>query len=255
MRLARLVLLLLTLVSAGTVWAAVSSSANYYLDSDSLNSTGASSTSATYGITDSAGETATGNSASAMYQLQAGYQAMVPSPLSLSTPSDVTLSPTISAGSGGRANGQARWHIISNGGFSFYINSSPGKPGLRGAAGSFTNYSGITLNWTPSPSVPTFGFNPFGTYAYTNYYSAVPLSFNDVPTGNCGFSIGISRESQDGYCWDGFTEGNKLIGQASSGPINDDLTINFRADYQTPVPGALSAGTYQANLVVTLIGT
>lgn len=244
--------LVISLFSAGTAWAYVANSDNYFLDSDSLNSAGGKSSSATRHMADSVGETATGSGSSASFQLQAGYQAMVPSPLSLSSPSDITLSPTISAGSGGQANGRARWRIVSNGGFSFYLGiAGGGKAALRSSTKTFSNYSGISLNWTPAPSVPTFGFNPFGTYTHDNYYSDI---LHIVPTGNCGASILPDRGTQDGYCWDGLGESAKLIGQAASGPTNDDLYINFRADYQVPVTGGLDAGIYQANLVVTLLG-
>lgn len=250
----KVVTLLLTLAfiflgPAITVLAYVSSSDNYRLDADSLNSASASTTSSTYRMDGTVGETTTGPNSSSNYHVDAGYQYMVPGPLSLSVGADVTLTPTISAVSGGQANGRTSWRIASHHGFSFYVSGS-GKV-LRSTAGAFTNYSGITLTWQPASGVPTFGFNPFGTYSHENYWSD---SNSIVPSGSCGFNFGQGSPT-DGVCWDGFSEGGKLIGQASSGPTDDTLYLNLRADYRDPVSGRLPAGNYQANITATLIGS
>ena len=95
-----------------TVSAFVTSSTNYRLQSDSLNVGGQLSTSTSYQIEDTVGEIGTGVSDSSLYKMQAGYQQMQGTQLSISAGSDIVLTPLTLTQSSGVGN--TAWTITTD---------------------------------------------------------------------------------------------------------------------------------------------
>ncbi len=91
----------------------VSSSANYRIQSDSINIGGGPGTSATYGLDSTVGEVATGDSSSASYILKAGYQQMVTSFVSITSPADANMSRSLTI-SAGTATGSTTWTVVTD---------------------------------------------------------------------------------------------------------------------------------------------
>lgn len=75
-------------------------STSYSIQSDSVNF-GRQGNSSSYRLEDTLGEVATGDSASASYNLHAGYQQMNVVYLAMTSASDVTMSPTLGGITGG----------------------------------------------------------------------------------------------------------------------------------------------------------
>ncbi|KKS77946.1 MAG: hypothetical protein UV64_C0005G0022 [Parcubacteria group bacterium GW2011_GWC1_43_11b] len=229
---------------AGPVGAYVASSPNYRLQADSVNFGGSMSSSTNYKMEDTLGEIGTGTSSDA-YNLHAGYQAMSEDVyLTVSSPSDVTLSPAIDASGGGTSDGTAVWTITTNSpaGYSLTL-SADASPALRSAGGSFTDLP-VTVAGTPdfSWSVPTNQ----AYFGYTAEGSDVATSFLDNGT-TCGTG---ALETTD-RCWLNFSTSAKTISlrNSNNNPSGTATTIKLRA--QAGASSGLSGGTYQA--VVSII--
>lgn len=233
----------LVLGFAGVTFAYVASSTNYRLEEDSINTGGRLSTSTSYGLEDTLGEIATGYSSSTNYLLHAGYQQVSSSTLSISSPSDVTLSPSIDGRVGGTANGSATWTVTTSSatGYTLSISAST-NPALQSSSDSFANYtagSDPDFSWSVGSSVSEFGFTPEG--------SDIATRFKDNGT-SC--NLGSSDTSLS--CWDAITTTNATIAsRATAAASGATTTVNFRAE-----AGATrdqSAGTYQATITVTAV--
>ncbi len=95
-----------------TTSAFVTSSSNYRLQSDSLNTGGTFSTSTNYQIEDTAGEIGTGISTSTVYKTYTGYQQMQETYLSISAGSDIVMtSLTLTQNS---SVGSTTWTVITD---------------------------------------------------------------------------------------------------------------------------------------------
>ena len=203
----------------------VASSTNYQLERDSINFGGKLSTSTNYSEEDTLGEVGTGRLTSTSYILQAGYQ-QPNSYISITSPADVTLSPSIDGAVGGQADGSAGWNVTTDdsGGYTMTAQAST-LPAMTSGANDFDDYSGSPdFAWGVGAAVSEFGFSPEGA-------SDTALS-----------------------CWQGFsTSPQTIAGDTSSndGVGGATTTINFRAEAGASANQA--AGAYQAVITVTAL--
>ncbi|MEM9336682.1 MAG: LamG domain-containing protein [Patescibacteria group bacterium] len=96
---------LLVLAILSLSFAQVRTSSNYQIQSDSINIGGGLSSSTNFVQESTVGEIATGPSDSSTYQLRAGYQQMQEVFLSMTTPADVVMNPSLGGLTGGTSNG------------------------------------------------------------------------------------------------------------------------------------------------------
>lgn len=248
LKIKKFIFLFSVLAIALPVGAYVASSDNYRIQSDSINFGGQLSTSTNYQLEDTLGEIGTGTSSDA-FNLHAGYQAMNEDVyLSVSSPSDVSLSPAIDTTIGGTADGQALWTVTTNNPAGYSMTASANtSPALHSATDSFSDLSVAVsgtpdFSWVSPTNQANFGYTVEGTDA-----SSFFLDNGSV----CG--VGVLQTVNK--CWLGFSTSAKTISvkNSSNHPVGSDTTIKFRA--QTDSGRNLTAGTYQAiiNVIVTVL--
>jgi len=233
-------------------------STNYAIKADSINVGGHHQTSNNYKMSDTIGEIATGISSSTNYKLKAGYQQMVSeSYLSISSPSDVVMSPSIPGLSGGTATGEAEWTVITDNpaGYSLMIEAST-SPAMQGQTqgDSFADYTEVSsgipdYDWSVADSTAEFGFTPEG--------NDIVQKFKDNGSDSCNTG---SNDSAD-KCWYHFSTSQETVCNSYSAnhPSGTSTTIKFRAQLYNAdgVPnneaGVLIEDTYQATITVTAL--
>jgi len=223
--------------------AQVMESANYRIQSDSVNIGGILASSTNYKIEDTVGEIATGESTSASYKLKAGYQQMQETFISISSPSDVTMTPlTVTQNT---AVGSATWTVITDNAAGYTLSANAtGTPALRdlGTGEQFADYTeaipGSKETWSVTNAYE-FGFSGYGGDV-TGYGSDSDcVAGADVPSAT--------------LLWEGF-EGATAIQLASSTsrtPVaGTDSTICVAVEQDTALA---PSGSYQATIVVTAV--
>lgn len=243
-KISQILSLLIALFFAGPVLAYVASSANYRIQSDSLNFGGNLSSSASYNLQDTGGELGTGTSSSASYNLHAGYQAMSTDiTLTVSAPGNVTMSPAVDAKIGGAATGQANWTVTTNDGAGYTMTlAATTNPALKSSTDSFSDYSNTsTYAWSVPSASAYFGFNLVSADA------ASPFLNN-----GSACNIGVSNAAD--LCWKGFsTTAATVLSRASANtPSGTVSTVKFKAE--AGLTRLISTGSYSAtiNSVVTV---
>jgi len=228
------------------VLAFVASSGNYRIQSDSIDSGGGLDSSVNYKIDASTGESATGEGVSASYKLKAGYQQMQEIYLSISTPTDATMSPAIGGISGGIGNGSTTWTILTDNpaGYTLSIKASS-SPALQSGLNSFSDYtltaSGTPdYNWSILGTSSEFGFTPEGNDTIQKYKDN-------------GSSCNTGSLNTVDKCWNNFSISNETIAQSfvSNHPSGVTTNVKFRAESGTS--HLQIKGTYQAIITATVI--
>jgi len=225
--------------------AVVASSTNYRLEADSINSAGGLSTSSAYRLEDATGESGSGVGNSTNFFVNAGYQQMLVSTLSLSVPSSITLAPNIPDTGGGAAIGQGSWIVTTDnaGGYTMQIRAE-GTPALSSGGNTFANYTpaGAVPDYTFSilTTVAEFGFTPEGTDIVSRYR-------DDGATCNTGSGDTTDR------CWDALTTTDRLIAyrQSANQSGGTATTIKFRAESGSA--NVQPSGSYTATATVTVL--
>ncbi|MEI6346147.1 MAG: hypothetical protein WCO79_02850 [bacterium] len=227
-----------------TVFSAVMSSGSYQIQLDSVNVGGLDSASASYASQDTLGETGSGGSASASYNLNAGYQQMEPSSISITSPSGATMG-AVSGFSGGTSNGSTTWTVITDNsaGYSLSVRASSAPAMLGQLNGSFI------ANYVPATSDPDYTFgvgSASSVFAYTPEGNHVVQRYKDNGAA-CNVGSGTTADA----CWDGFSTSNvQVSGSASANmPSGTDTTLKYRVGI-----GASKfqdSGTYEATIIVT----
>jgi hypothetical protein len=231
---------LIVLMSGKTLFASVMGSTNYSIESDSLNFGGGLSNSTNYKQESTFGEIATGPSGSTNYNIKAGYQQMSGVFLSMTTASDVTLSPSIPSVGGGIGNGSTAVTVTTDdtSGYELYIKASS-SPALVSSSDSFADYTPAGANpdltFSVAAATSEFAFSPEGTDIATKYRDD-------------GSACNIGALDTVNACWGPLTTSNDLIANRASGnyPGGTVTTIKFRAESgasHTQTPGAYTATT------------
>jgi hypothetical protein len=223
----------------------VMSSTNYKLESDSINFAGGRSVSGSYIIEDTAGEIATGISSSTNFTMKAGYQQNSVVTLSLTPASNVTMSPSIGGLTGGVANGQTSFTVISDNpaGYTATIKAES-SPALITATDSFADYA-------PSGADPDFIFanaSDASSFAFTTEGTDITQRYKNSGS-NCGVGSGDTADA----CWDGLSTTDKAILNRTSAnqPLGTVTTIKFRA--ASGSSHVQEDGVYVATTTVTVL--
>ena len=224
-------------------FAQVMQSASYKIESDSVNFGGGFSSSTNYVLESTAGEIATGESGSASFNLKAGYQQMTTTFLSMTTPSDVSMSPNIPGISGGTANGSTTVTITtdSSAGYTLTLHASQ-SPAMQKGGDSIADYVAGTPSFSFAVGVSDayFGYSPEG--------ADIATAFKD-DTGVCGggsFDTSLA-------CWDGLSTSPEEIARRTSAntPNGSTTTVNFRVGVGSSV--VQTAGVYTATTTLTAL--
>lgn len=225
--------------------AQVMQSNNYKIQSDSINTGGGLSSSASYGLEDTAGEVATGEGVSTNYQLKAGYQQMQEVYLSLSAATNVLLTPNLPGITGGTATGSTAFLVTTDSaaGYRVTIQAST-SPAMQSGVGTIADY-------VPVGAVPDFIFttNPSSVhFAYSPEGVDTAVRFLDS-----GGVCGVAGSETSLRCWDGLSTTPREITRRTSGnhPNGATTTIQFRLGIGGTVP--VIAGLYTATTTITAI--
>ncbi len=225
--------------------AQVMQSANYRIESDSLNVGGGYSSSSNYQLQDTTGEIATGESESETYSLKAGYQQMQEIYLALTNAANVTLSPSIGGVTGGTGTGftVATATTDNLAGYELTIRASS-SPAMQSGSDTIPDYTPVGANpdysFTNSANESQFGFSPEGT--------DIPARFKDN-----GASCNTGTGNTTSACWDGLSTSAQTIARRTSAnhPSGTATSIRFRVEIGSTVNQA--AGQYVATTTLTLL--
>ena len=228
-----------------TAAAQMMQSGTYKIQSDSINFGGGRSTSTSYSLESTAGEVGTGDASSTNYNLHAGYQQMHEVYLSLSSASNVSLSPNIGGITGGTANGQTSVTVITDSlsGYQMTIKASS-SPALASGASSFSDY-------TPAGSVPDFTFSVASNasgFGFSPEGADIDQKFKDN-----GSVCNAGSSDTSNSCWTGLSTTDMVIAQRTTEniPSGTATTIKFRA--QSGSLNILPPGTYTATTTITAV--
>lgn len=227
-------------------------SATYKIISDTVNVGGLNSSSSTnYKLGDTLGEVGTGDSNSANYYLHAGFWQMQQSYISITSPTDLTL--TSIGGFEGSGDslysvGTMSWTVITDNlaGYTMSIKTTT-TPALIAAGpvvDSFADYTPAGADPDYTFSIPTntseFGFSPEGTDTNSRFK-------DNGSACNTGSGETVAK------CWDGLTLTEKTIAgkTTSNHPSGSTITTRFRAE--TGTAHLQISGDYSASIVVTAV--
>ena len=224
---------------------AAMSSIDYKISIDSINMGGDYSTSTSYSLQDTVGEIATGNSTSTNYTMNAGYQQMYTSYISISSPSSLGL-PSMNGLSGNMATGSISMIVITDNpaGYSLSVQASSSPILVDSAGASFADYSpsgGVPdFSFTVSPSSSTFGFSVVSPDVVSRY-------------DNNGSICNAGSTNTAFTCWDGFSTSQRVITQSSSSnqPNGATTTLNLKAGIGSAK--LQDSGAYSATFTLTAI--
>jgi len=225
--------------------AQVMQSSNYKIETDSVNFGGLRSASATYSIEDTLGEVATGISSSTNYAMRAGYQQMQEVVISATAAANVTLTPSIGGLTGGTANGQTSFTVMTDNpaGYQATIAAST-SPALSSATDSFADYvpAGVEADYTftNTEDNSTFAFTVDG-FDIVNRYKGGGLL--------CGQTVDAGTAA----CWDGLsTTARTIVSRDSANhPSGVMTTLRFRA--ASGSSHVQTNGLYTATTTVTIV--
>ncbi len=210
-----------------------------------MNFEGAGSASTNYGLQDTSGEIGSGESASSIYKVKAGFQQMQEVYLSLSSASNVTMSPAINGLTGGIGNGNASWTVTTDNAAGYTMSIRAGtSPALKGVSSSFADYApsggAPSFGWSVSAANSAFGFSPEG--------GDIDQRFKDN-----GSTCNTGSLDTTNSCWDGLAITDKTIATRTSGnqPNGTTTTVKLRAE--SGASHIQPNDTYTASIVVTVL--
>ena len=231
--------------------ALIMSSENYIIESDDFSISGGDWSSVNYIFRDTMGEVSTGRSDSTSYKLRAGYQEMLEVYIAVSSPEDISLTPSIPGMTGGTGDGSVTWRVIIDGlaGFDMKIKAST-IPAMKLDAGYyFSDYSpsseGIPdYNWSVDSNQAEFGF----TVEPATAADTVQL-FLDNNSNTCNQSEGGNNANT---CWLGFngTSYINAINRTTRTDVDgEDEVFKFRAQSNAKF---LKEGQYVATITTVV---
>lgn len=173
----------------------------------------------------------------------------VTSEITISSPADVTMSPTIAGMTGGTGNGSATWTVITNdaSGFNLKLKASA-SPALVFGAYSFADYT------EASAGVPDFTWavatadSEFGYTVQAATTADLVAAFKDNGTAcNIGTADAVDK------CWDGFSTVDTTVINRSSitSSAGEAEVVKFKA--QSGASHFQAEGTYTATITATAL--
>ncbi len=233
------------LLVAPVAHAYVSSSSNYRIQADSVNSGGLLSTSTSYRVEDTLGEEGVGTSSSASYKIKAGYQQMQEVYLAITAPGAITLTPNIPSLGGGTGNGSASWTVTTDNAAGYTMNlRASATPALSSGANNFANYipagADPDFTFTTPAAASRFGYTPEGADIVQRYRDN-------------GAACNAGAADTASACWVPLsTSPDTIVTRGTPNhPSGTPTTIRFRA-----VSGASNvqpAGSYTATATLTVL--
>lgn len=229
-------------------------SANYTIEKDSINFSGMDdSGSESYRLSDTLGEVGTGEGqctgVSCDYLL-GGYRQEdsggIITAISISSPSNVALSPSIGGVAGGVATGDTAWTVITNSttGYQMTIKAST-SPAMQSGSYSFADYvtsgSDPDYDWSVASGASEFGYSVEGAHTVSK--------FLDNGSGICNLGSGNVTDR----CWLGFSTSDEPIASSSlpNEPSGTSTAVKFRAEAGSQ--RMQQPGSYTATIVVTAV--
>lgn len=225
-------------------YAEVRSSTNYQLQSDSINFGGGLSTSTNYVQESTFGEVGTGKVTSTNYNLYGGYQQMQEVYLALTSPGDVTMSPSIAGIIGGTSNGSATVTVTTDNPAGYRLTyQAQNTPAMQSSLYNIDDYDeGADADYAFAVVVnqARFGFSPSGVDIVT--------AFKDN-----GALCGLGTLDTALACWAGLstTPIDVAQGAGSNHPSGATTTLNFRVGVGSGA-GVLT-GLYTATTTLTAL--
>lgn len=172
---------------------------------------------------------------------------VVTSEITITSPSDVTMAPTIAGVIGGTGNGTVTWTVVTNNTAGFILALKAGAtPALASGANTFAEYteSGAVPDylWSVAAADSEFG------YTVEAATSADLVSvFLDSGVAPCGSGAVDTPNA----CWDGFTTSDVTVINRSSqtNVAGEAEVVKFRA--QSGASHFQAAGSYTATITAT----
>ncbi|MFC1801966.1 hypothetical protein ACFLY7_00790 [Patescibacteria group bacterium] len=237
-------------------FAYVSSSANYRLQSDSVSVGGNSGTSANYKINETVGGTATGEVTSASYKVKAGYQQMQGVTLSVSAPTDVSL--TSLGLTQDSSVGSVAWTVATNNptGYTMTVSAS--------STSGCTDWDGEGLEDILCDTSTNEAFDDLATTSKSTWSVSNSYAFGFSSLGNN--TTGWDNGTPDSDCvstadvpsttllWQGFN-GNteyEIASSTSSIASGVETTLCLATEQDTVFA---PSGTYYATTTVTVLAS
>jgi hypothetical protein len=243
--------LVLTLVSfsilsqAKLTVAQVMQSTNYRIQSDSVNLGGGLSTSTNYTLESTMGESGTGELSGTTYNLKAGYQQMVTTFLSMTAPSNVSMTPSIPGVSGGIANGSTTVTVTTDSPAGYQLSvEAENSPAMQKGVDTIADYAPAGGNpdytFTTDATDSHFGYSPSGVDVVTR--------FKDN-----GATCNDNTQETAFACWDGLSTTAENISSATSGNTPDGATTTVY--FRVGIGGSVTqeGGSYAATTTLTAI--
>jgi hypothetical protein len=218
------------------------SSTNYTIQSDSLNFGGGSSASNNYSEQDTMGEISSGVSSSTNYTMNAGYQQMLGSYISLAA-SGATL-PDIGGTSGGTSATSSTYTVLTDdsAGYALTIQAAT-SPALQDVAGDYFS------DYAPSGGVPDYAF---GVSSSQSVFGFALASVDAVSRYKNNGTVCNSGSNSSMYnCWDGLSTSPKTISEGSTGNQPNGATTTIQYEVGIGSAKIQTAGNYSATITVT----
>ena len=224
--------------------AQVATSTNYQIQTDSINFGGGLSTSTNYTQESTFGEIDSSIGTSTTYQLKAGYQQMTQIYLSITVPSEVTLSPTIAGVTGGTSNGSTTLTVRTDNPAGYTLSIEAGNnPAMQKGSDTIANYdqgADADYSFTVGTNDARFGFSPSSV--------DVVSAFKDN-----GSLCGVGSADAALACWAGITTTPTLISQGNDAnhPNGATTSVFFRVGVGSGA--GVVAGLYTATTTLTAL--
>lgn len=232
------------ILSIVVVNAQVMQSTSYRIESDSINFGGGFSSSTNYVLESTAGEIATGESNSTSYGMRAGYQQMVTSFLSMTTPNDITMNPPIPGIGGGTTNGSTTVTVTTDNGAGYQMTIEASQsPAMQKGSDTIADY-------VPAGSDPDYSFITGSADAHLGYSpSGVDIAQRFMDDGPSVCNAGNSDTALT--CWDGLsTTPETIVSRTSANtPNGSTTTVNFRVEIGASA--VVTNGVYVATTTLT----
>jgi hypothetical protein len=236
----------IVVTSLSVVQAQVRSSANYQIQSESINVAGDLSTSSSYSLESTLGEMATGDSDSGSYSLRAGYQQMQEVFISLSDPGAVEMSGALGGLTGGESNGSTTVTVVTDspGGYQLLITAAS-APAMQKGSDTIADY---TPDSAPNPDFI------FTTASNEAHFALAPFGVDMVARfQNNGSLCGSGSGKTPLRCFIGASTSPQLLAQGAGAnhPTGATTTLQFKVGIGSQV--VVPAGIYVATTTLTAL--
>ncbi len=241
----RIVAITFVLFSTYTAHAAVMQSANYRMESDSVNMGGGRAGSASYSLESTAGEVGSGVSSSTSYTLSAGYQQTLVDYLSLTAASNVVMSPSLGGVTGGTANGSTVVTVTTDSAAGYQLTlQATSSPAMKSGAQAIADYTPTGADpdfaFSVGANAGEFGFSPEGTDIAQRYKDNGSL----CNTGSTDTSLS---------CWDALTTSARTIASRTSGNHPNGIVTTLRFRTGLSANSGIVNGDYYATTTLTAV--